>query len=206
MLGFRRPRAGTHRPRPGTRHAPADRTGRQSVRAGSIRGGDQKHVPDHRRGGRSRARLSPRRCRSSSRPAAARRHRVDRAASAARLGSAVRRASHRAPRPSTGWSIRRRARRRAASPRTPASSRRSPRSTRLTVEFQLCDPDADVPAEDRVQRLRHPGLRLSRRPTPPTARYLDTAERHRPVQAQGMEQGQPDGLVTRSTATGARRP
>ena len=48
-----------------------------------------------------------------------------------------------------------------------------------------------VPAEGRVRRLRHPGRRL---PRGPRGRQVDprAAERHRPVQAQLVGEGQPD--------------
>ena len=140
MLGFRRPAPGTFASA-GNRHAPAAGQGGNRFAAWSLRGGDQKHVPDHRRGGRSRARSLPRRCRSSSRPAVARRRR--RAPARPRIDER---------RPPAPVGQRRGLRPATAYPETGEAPcgvapytgqlKKITAVDRLTVEFQLCGPDA----------------------------------------------------------------
>ena len=102
--------------------------------------------------------------------------------------------------------IRPTARPRAASPRTPARSRRSRRSTRQTVEFQLCTPDVAVPAEGRVQRSF--GIQDSDYLEKHAAdkSYLDQPNGTGPVQAQAVGQGQPDRLRGQPRLLGHKGP
>ena len=75
----------------------------------------------------------------------------------------------------------------------------------LTVEFQLCNPDASFLPKVAFSAF---GIQDSDYLTAhvPDGSILTPAERHRALHLQGMEQGQPDRLGQPTPTTGATRP